>query len=253
MLLFFVVIFIIIIFLLIYCFLYIISVKTDIFCVNFNNLQNIFLHNKTKTSYKKLPRSNTIKFVNEIYDCDLKQLQTQKIIFNNKKFILTISKLIDYKINSNKQKYRAKENKILINEISTLIATNILKSNQNNLFKNYKELINIFSLRQKENKIFKILLAQKLILLLYKINSELNEISYIITKSKSVKKLKKFNKQILWSAQIYSIKNFNSNSTKILFNKNINEKNIINNFFLELYEAENKIRRIITYLVTMFS
>ena len=161
--------------------------------------------------------------------------------------------MIDYKINSNKQKYRTKENKILINEISTLIATNILKSNQNNLFKNYKELINVFSLRQKENKIFKILLAQKLILLLYKINSELNEISYIITKSKSVKKLKKFNKQILWSAQIYSIKNFNSNSTKILFNKNINEKNIINNFFLELYEAENKIRRIITYLVTMFS
>lgn len=253
MLLFFVVIFIIIIFLLIYCFLYIISAKNDIFCVNLNNLQNIFLHNKTKTSYKKLPRSNIIKFVNQIYDCDLKPLQTQKIIFSNKKFILTISKLIDYKINSNKHKYRAKENKILINEISTLIATNILKSNQNNLFKNYKYLINIFSLRQKENKIFKILLAQKLILLLYKINSELNEISYIITKSKSVKKLKKFNKQILWSAQIYSIKNFNSNSTKILFNTNVNEKDIINNFFIELYEAENKIRRIITYLVTMFS
>lgn len=243
----------IIILTIIWCFIYIFTTKNDIFCVNYKNIYNLFLVDKNKNVFKSLPKSHVNNMVNYLFFTKQKPLFHQAIIFKNKNFLLTISKLVDFKINSNKQKYRSKNNKILIDELSTLVAQNILISNKNNLFATYKLLTRTFSIRQKENKIFKILLAQKLLLLLCKLNDELFEVSSVITKSKKRKNFKVYKKQINMSAEIYSIKNFNSNSTKLLFKKNLDIDIIINKFFYELYESEHKIKRIVTYLVTMFS
>lgn len=177
----------------------------------------------------------------------------EKYLYKKKAFLLTLSKLIDYKINTNTSTFRSKNNLILIEEIASVVANKTLTSNKCDLFKEYSKLKYQYALKQKEEKIFKILLAQKLLFVLYNITSELKEISKVIVKSKKSKRFKKYKKQILTNAEIYGICKFNANSRKILLKINEKPSKSCNTLIYELLNAELKIKIIIEYLSIMFS
>jgi len=228
--------------------------KKEVFNKNFNNLKFLFVDDKIKKlNYLTLYKSNVNEDMQFLFMNKHKKLYFENILFKNKNYLLALSKFVDYKINTCNQKFRSKDSLILIDEISKILAHDLIITNKCEIFSKYKMLISAFSIKQKENKIFKLLLSQKLIILLIQIEKELIEISNVIYVSKKTKKVKKYKKKILYNAQIYSIKNYNKNSTKLLYGRNINIKKTINNLFNELFEAEYKLKVIINYLITMYT
>ena len=227
-------------------------IKQDFFCKSIAELYNNFFTYKEQYKYMRINRSKTNELI-KILLTHKKLLFCEKFLYKNKNFLLALSKTIDFKINSNKTKYRSKNNKILIDQISSVVANQVLISNSCNLFFIFKKLQKQYCLKQKEIKVFKILLGQKLIQLLYSIETEIQEISKTIIVASKCKRLKKFKKQILNDAQIYSIKKFNPNSTKILSNFNQNCSKNAENLFNELLLSELKIKIILTYLTSIFS
>ena len=241
------------IFLIVQCAITLQRAHTDYTCSSFAILKNKFINNKPQNlEYRTLDKSN----VNEklVYTLETKhdQLKVESLIYKNKKYLFALSKFIDYKINLSKIKYRAKENIVLIDEISKILAYELIKSNNCKIFEHYKYYVKVFKIKQKENKIFKLLLSQKLFLLLTNIESELIEISKTIKTAKTSDKIVKFNKKLLFNAQIYSIVNFNPNATKLLHEIDIDHDSLINQLFLELLESESKIKIIINYLIAMY-
>ena len=87
---------------------------------------------------------------------------------------------------------------------------------------------------------------------LYDIESEIINISKVIHKSKTTDKIKKYKKKILLLAEIYAIKKYNPNSTKILNKHKLDYNIIAKKLFSELKNAETKEKIIIYYLQTMF-
>ena len=120
------------------------------------------------------------------------------------------------------------------------------------LFKLYKKLCIKYKIRAKEDKIFKFLLAEKLIKNLYLSENEAIEISKIIKSSASAKKLHKFKKKIYSYAEIYSVKKYNPNATKILSKQEIDFKSVANKLFSELYETKLVQSVIVSYLTKIF-
>jgi hypothetical protein len=249
----FLIVLIILFFCCFWCFLYIFSIKKDIFCTNFVDFKKNYDNNKIKFEYKKLNKSSSDNKLTKTFRKIKKPMFTEKFLIKNKKFLLAISKFIDYKINNCKLTFRTKKNDIIIEKIAKILINDIIKNNRCELFNNYKKLCKMFSIKKKEDKMFKFLISKQLILLLCTIEDELCCITRIIQKSKHTKKIRKFKKKILFSAQIYSIKKFNENSTKLLKNFDTNLSEIIDNFLAELIVAEKKIKIIITYLTVMFS
>lgn len=246
---------IIILFLCILCiYKIILNHKRELAYENITNLSEVFVSDKLKKiEYLVLPKSNVNEQMQIIFIDNHKKLYFENSIYKNKNYLLALSKFIDYKINTCKQTFRSKDSIILIDEISKTLAFDLLKTNKCEIFSKYKNLINVYSIKQKENKMFKLLLSQKLFYILIKLENELIEISNVIKNAKTTKKVHKYNKRILFNAQIYSIKKFNRNSSKLLYSTNLNVKKLINELLLELFESEYKIKIIINYLITMFS
>lgn len=221
-------------------------------CYGVGELYNSFLSHKEKYSYKRLNKSNSYEKILLLSITKFKQIFCQKFLQSKLANLMAISKFIDYKINKNNQKFRTKNNLILIEQIASVVAFSVFKDKKCNLFELYKKLRLNYNLRQKEDKIFKFLLGKFLIDNLYDVESEIVEISRIIDESKTVQRLKNYKKQIYLSAEIYSIKKFNPNATKILDGYNYDYLSVIKNLFSELTEALEKERIIISYLLVMF-
>ncbi len=245
--------FILIVFVVILVICSIISSKNEIFCSNFKTLYNNFKDTKTKIIFNKLNKSCCFFDMKFTLSRIKEPLIFENEIVKNKNFLITITKFVDYKINKTNCTFRSKNGEIIIDSVAEIVASQVIKSNNCSLFKIYNKCKTAFSIRQKEDKIFKVLLAQKLLVILGQIEEEFRSISKIILKSKSSFKLKKYKKQIYQSAQIYSVVKYNKNSTKILYNSNIEKDKVINDFFSEMLEAEYKTKLIITYLKVMFS
>ncbi|MBQ4541709.1 MAG: hypothetical protein IJA23_02525 [Clostridia bacterium] len=179
-------------------------------------------------------------------------LSVEKQFYDSKDFLLTISKFVDYKINFNKLTYRAKKNKTIIENYSKVISLNIHKDYPYILFNEYARNYKQLQIKLKENKIFKILLARFLLEELIKIERELIYISKIIHKYKKRNFIINYNKNIYNYAEFYAIFKFNKNANYYTCKQNLNKKEIICSLFSFLFETENKIKIIITYLKTMF-
>lgn len=244
--------FIFAIFLLIIAFFDYILLKNNTFCEKLISLDNLFNDKTSKTTFQKLKFSQSHFLMKNIIFDTAKPLFAEQDIFKNKQYLLVVSKFIDKKINHTKQTFRSKNNHIIIDELSKHLASLIIKNNKCNLFSTYKSIANKFNIKQKEDKLFKVLLGQKLIFLLSKIKSECSEISKVVHAGKTTKKLKNYKKQILCSAQIYSVANFNPNSTKLLSDIK-NPKQVISDFIFELNIIRTKIKIIILYLTNIFS
>ncbi len=218
-----------------------------------NDLEDCFIKNKNeKVEYIKLENSNSNYKVKSIFRHLTKPMFTDKIVIKNKDYLLSISKFVDYKINNSKQTYRSKHNIVLIEKLSAILCSEIIKRGECNLFHKFELCKQKFNLRQKEIKIFKLLIAKHLIDEIYNLEKELCEISGVIIKSKTAKHTTNYRKKLLNSANLYGILKFNNNSTKLLFFKSHNKIKIIKNFFAELFEAENRIKIACTYLKVLF-
>ena len=236
------------------CFYYIVKrKKTMNYCHSVDELYNNFLTYKEKYNYLKLSKSNSHEKILVLSTNKLKKIFCEKFIYKKIDYLLTLSKFIDMKINNNKQTFRAKNGKILIEEIASVVAYSVLLSNECKLFDLYKRLYRQYNLKVKENKIFKILLGQKLLYLLFELESEIIDISRIINKSKKTRKVKKYKKKIYFVAELYAIKKFHQNSTKLLAKYKYDYKKIAGFLMLELTETAKKQQIIITYLIAMFS
>lgn len=225
-----------------------------------NNLSNLSLNElesnymaKTKFEYNKLERSTINEELIILYSKINKPMFCEQTVLANNKYLLTLSKFIDYKINNSKQTYRAKSNLILIDQIAKSLSSELIKTGECKIFLKFKQYGLQFNLRQKEIKIFKILLAKHIIEEIIKIEKELREVSKTIQKSKNAKHLHFYRKKLLNSANIYGVLKFNNNSYKLLSKTTFNKNKLLKNFFSELFEAEHRLKVSITYLKVLFS
>lgn len=226
--------------------------KKDIFCDNFKELKSLILDTKRRFEYIKLNKSSTNRLICKLINSNHKKMYFEKDFYDNKEYLLTITKFIDYKINNNKQTFRSKNNIIIIENIAYILSKTIHQNNNYSIFKKYKSIQEFLSIKLKENKLFKILLAQKMIYELVIIESELKQISTIIQKYKNRNYLQNYRKNILNNAKFYSIFKYNNNSTKLCYNKNIHKPTLIYSFISELFDANYKQRVILAYLKSMF-
>lgn len=227
--------------------------RKKVYCNNINELDNYFLVSKNNLTYSKLNESDTSKQIKIMYSKLKYPMFTDKILLDNKNFLITLSKFVDYKINNSKQTFRAKSKIILIDHIAYILSNDMINSCECNIFSKFKLTINKYKLRQKEIRIFKMLLAKHILIKIINIENELTQISKIIKKSKNAKYLKKYNKMILKSANIYGIYKFNQNSNKLLYEYKGNIKQIIKNLFVELIESEFRLKLAVTYLKVLFN
>ena len=241
-----------IIFLIILCFVYIFLTKNTKKCENKKLLDNVFSNKSSPYKFSKLSKSYCYQSIFFTFSQINEPLFFQKRLLKNKNYLLTLAKTIDFKINSNKNTYRAKNNYILIEQVANVCANQIFSNNPCSVFFTYKNLVSKYNIRLKENRVFKFLLAKSFFEKLFLIENESAQIERVIFKSKKILHLKKFKKQILNSAQIYSIKKFNPSSTKLLI-KNKNVDFTIKNFLYELEIIDSNEKMIIAYLTTIFS
>lgn len=227
-------------------------IKKQSFCDNLANLLTLNSNICISYEYSNLPTSDIFSILNKTLNTSHKQLYFEKLIYKEKSYLFALSKFIDYKINSQKSKFRAKNNMIIIDNFAYVLAKSIYKQKPYIIFKTYKKYYLALNIKQKENKIFKILLAQKLLHELVHIERELVHISKIIQINKKRKFNFNYNKNIYNYAKYYSFFKYNVNSTYFVYKNKLNKANILNNFISELYNAEHKIKIIITYLKTMF-
>lgn len=227
--------------------------KSPKFSHNLAEIYEVFYAHRGKYDYLNLHQSFAYEKIEILSLNSSKKIFSQKYLYKKIDYLLSISKIINYKINFNTQKYRAKRNKILIEEVASVVSNEIYLNSDCKLFDKYKKICNIYPLKIKENKIFKILLGEQLIYRLYEIEMEIIEISKIIEKSKKIKRINGYKKKIFYYAELYSIKKYNPNATKILAKTKIDFNKIAGCLFEELCEAQKKEKIIISYLTIMFS
>ena len=216
-------------------------------------LKNNFIVCKKKYDYKMLSYSKSIDKIFLISITKGKKIFCQKYLHSKLDDLKKISLFIDEKINNCNQKFRAKNGYILIEQIASVVAFGVFSENKCKLFSEFKKYQICYHLKQKENKIFKLLLGRFLIDNLYDIETEIQEISRIIHHYKTANKFKNYKKQIYKMAEIYSIKKFNPNATKILDGYEFDYATVMQNLFDELSLALEEQKVIISYLLVMYS
>lgn len=245
------IIFVIMIILLFLLFLICFLSKNDIFCDNLKSLKDLKSNPEVKIKYIKLKSSVTFFDIKHTIFKRHKLICFEDYLYKNKDYLFTISKFIDFKINKDKKKYRAK-NKLTLIENLAFVSTQTIYSSSYSIFKTYKNNYNYFSIKNKEHRMFKFLVGKFLLNELCKIESEVIKISIIINKYKKRNFIINYNKNIYNTAKFYSILKYNQNSTKILYSKNINKTAIVQNLFSEMSDASRKFQTIISYLKVMF-
>lgn len=227
--------------------------KYNAFYTNKCNFYKDFILNKTnKYSYKKLDNRKTFSEIKLMFATN-NSLFCAKSLYENKDFLLAISKLIDYKIKNIKQTFKSKGNNIFIDSLSHYVLDINFKDNKTQIFNTYKLLNKKLNVKQKEHRVFKILLARRLIDKIIFIKNDLDNIFYILNKSKNTSKLKKYENTIYYYAQVYSVCKYN-NLKNFLINFAQSEINyMVRKLITYLYDKQKKLNYILTYLKVIFN
>lgn len=226
--------------------------KNTFFCSNLNELKQLKSNPEIKLTYQNLNKSNTHKKLKLLFNKINNPMYIEKLLIKKKDYLFAISKFVDYKINHDTKLYRAKNGTTIIENLSHVLTQKIHMGNNYSIFKTYKINYSTLSIKQKENKIFKIIVAKNLIEELIEIESELIQISNIINKYKKRKFVLNYNKNILNIARNYAILKYNPNSTYIIHRYNIAKDMCLNILFSELFDADLKLKTILSYLKVMF-
>lgn len=237
----------------IYCIIYLFLIKYNAFYVNNCNFYANFILNKNHNFvYKKLNKRKVLPETKLLFSTN-NSLFCAKTIYENKNYLLTISKLVDYKIEKINQTFKARGNSVFIDSLTQYVLDINLPNNKTQIFNTYKLLYKKLNVKQKENKIFKILLARRLIEKIIFIKNDLDEIFYILNKSKTITKLKNYENTIFYYAQIYGVCKYN-NLKNSLINTSQSETNyMINKLIAYLYDKQKKLNFLLTYLKVIFN
>ena len=216
-----------------------------------NNKHNLrFLKNKhfglSRLNKTDINRKITTSFKtnNNIFICKLLNL--------NKDFIIILSNKIEQKINNTKTTYRAKNGVVFIDDISKQLLTISLKNHKPTIFYNYRNLYTKLNLKQKENKIFKIVLANNILHKVVDMHDYLNNILKIFNKSKNAKCIHYYNDNMCFYAQILSFCKFNNNIKSIYRYSEYDIFYMIKRFYKHLYNLEFELNFLISYLLVLF-
>lgn len=218
----------------------------------FNDYTIKYKSSANKIKYLKLKYSNTQAISKQFFK-KKNQLFSLSSLNKNKPFLQTLSRLVDFKINNNKLKYRAKGTETLIEEISKSCISNFISGRCPNIFISFKQAKLEYGLKQKELKIFKMVLARDLFLYIGQNKKILDVLMKIIKKSKNAKCLRFYDNNIYFYSNIYGICNFNKNSNAIVIKNNIDLDYMIARFYKELYRLKFNIDVAVNYLLVMFS
>ena len=222
-------------------------------CVfNFNDYIIKYKDSTNKIKYLKLKYSNTQAISKQFFK-KKNQLFSLSSLNKDKPFLQTLSRLVDFKINNNKLKYRAKGTETLIEEISKSCISNFINGRCPNIFISFKQAKLNYGLKQKELKIFKMVLARDLFSYIGQNKKILDNLMKIIKKSKNAKCLRFYDNNIYFYSNVYGICNFNKNSNAIVIKNNIDLDYMIARFYKELYRFKFNIDVAVNYLLVMFS
>lgn len=220
---------------------------------NINIFNNLYIYNDKKYKFQKLTFSNIHQKTKLLFNKNTKPFFFLLNILKHKDYYLTISKFIDLKINSNNNKYRSKNQKILIESLSEILIYNFKNSSKANIYLNYKQLKLNIKIQQKENKVIKYLIGKCLIELLCEILLYLFKLSTIIQHGEHTHIFKPCKNQIFNICKYYGIIKYNPNSNFLLTKYNFKNYNNLNLLFEELNKYNLLINKIHRYLRVMFN
>ncbi len=226
------------------------SANSLYFYVKSYNIKKKYINN---SKFKKLNNTRLYYDLLLVFNNKNPPFHFMNNIIKSQKYYLSLAKFIDYKINSNKLKYRTINGKVLIESIAEKLANIYIKTNTPNIFKNYNQLKRKIKIRKKEDTVFKILICKYLLSYFsYTINN-LFKLSYIITKAKTTSHIKKYKNTLYVQAEYYGIVKYNNNSTKIL-NKNISSQKFnLSSFLYALNKYQSSLINTTHYLKIMFN
>lgn len=225
--------------------------KTANFCKNSENLTQIYANSRHK--YSPLTFSDLSFNLSKVIKSKHKSIFCMHEIKTHKNYYMSLANVIDYKINTNKNKYRAKNHKIFIEAIAEICFYDFKLTNNATIFTTYKHLNHKYKILQKEHRVFKMLIGKLLIEELCSLCNELNQISKIINQCSYSKKIKLYKNMIYIQAEAYAFCAFNPNGEKLLNELRRKKEINLNLLFSELEFYNQKIKKICCYLKCMFN
>ena len=224
--------------------------KYTIFC-DFYNKQKSKHKTKNKQKFSKLKKSNTFKKLLKSFKFN-NELKCLKTMYNHKLYLLNIAQLIDTKINNNNTHFRTHQKETLIENIAREVVETTLKNNHPILQKTYIQKHQLFNVKEKENKVSKLLIVKYLLENLIILKEKMDKLLKIIIKSKNAKSYSFCKNNIYSNAKLYGIAKYHKNSTKIFYQQNINKNSCLKDFFSYLDFQEVKVKIIVHYLIILF-
>ena len=221
------------------------------FCNKSNYVKLEDFYNIKKFNYSKLRKTNIHNLTRKSFRVKNK-IFPLKFFYANENYLKALSKFINLKINNSKITYRSINSITMIECLASRLVEELIKTNKTYVFKNYKTLNKILKLKQKEHKVFKIVLARTLLEKVIKIKHNLDIIDKIIIKSKNAKSIRFYRNSTYFNAQIYSILHYNNNSSKVLYKLKTPTDDHIKTFFTYLFQQTHLVNIIINYLVIIF-
>lgn len=222
---------------------------------NLNDLMlKMKLARKEELAYFKLKRSDCKNLIFKISLLDGRLLFCENVIYDNLKFLYSVSDFIDKKINDCKFKFRGVYNCAFIEYLAGYI-THCFSNNHKFKIINFIKLIDQkIHFQKKELYILKTLLSKNLIEMVFESEYNLFEIREVILNSKNAKYFKRHRKTTLKTAQYYSICKFNKDLSRKLQSKKLLTTNAsdIKFFIRRLYIYEALLKKSILYLKLFF-
>ncbi len=169
------------------------------------------------------------------------------------KFLLTIARLSENKINLSKQTFRSSNNLTIIEQVSKCLLYQTIISNKPIIFKGLKNYSKKFNLRQKEHKVFNFILSNDILLEIIEIKNELDKLFKITQKAKHISKLNENFDTIYFYAQVYGVSQFNQNRNKLITFSKQEECYMIKKFFEYLYDKKKKLDILLAYLLAIYN
>ena len=205
-----------------------------------------------KIHYKKLSFSNTQTLIKQIFKTPNRLFAASSLVAN-KTYLQTLSKFVDYKINNHKSTFRSRGRLTLIEETSKSCVSTLVSSKSPVVFLRFKQLQCEYNFKQKELKIFKLILAKDLMCFIYQNEMILNDMMKIIKKSKNANCLRFYKNNLHFYSNIYGICKYNQNANTLILKNNIDKNYMVSRFFRELYRIKNNIDIAVNYLLVMFN
>lgn len=198
-----------------------------------------------KRMYKKLKPTKTDKSVKQIYAMPV-EVFPQRVLIDNKDYLINISKYLSKKINSQITCYRSLNCHTIVEFVAKDCAKQILKTDKIDIIKYINNQYGFSSLYKKEVTILPCLIVNELLKLICELSDVLNVIALNIKKGAEIRRYSAKYKYA--DATIYGIFKYNRNMLKFAqISYNYVEKCVFN-LIDKLNRYYNKLQVLINYV-----